>query len=90
MKTITMVAALICSSAAHADCVQWGRDQHNNRVCMMDDLLNRNPVVPETSIMGPPGVTITNTPMPKCPDSYQLVLRGSGQPACARDVIDPQ
>jgi hypothetical protein len=36
------------------------------------------------------GATVTNTPAPKCPEGYQLVLRGPGQPACARDVIDPQ
>lgn len=36
------------------------------------------------------GTSITNTPTPKCPDGYSLVLRSSGSPACARDIIDPQ
>lgn len=42
------------------------------------------------TIVGPPGVTVTGTPMPKCPTGYSLILRSPGNPACARDIIDPE
>ena len=33
---------------AHADCMQWGHDLHGDRVCMREDLVNRNPVIPDS------------------------------------------
>lgn len=93
MKMILAIAVLF-PVAVHAECLQWGRAVNGGyRACMMDDAVNRNPVIPETdckSVMGCSGVTISNTPMPKCPDGYSLILRDMGKPACARDIIDPQ
>lgn len=72
---------LAMSSAASADCLQWGRDMHNNRVCMIDDAVNRNTITPEKRFFVPStGIT--------CPAGYQPSFRLDGQPACARDVID--
>ncbi len=79
---------LAMSSAASADCLQWGRDMHNSRVCMIDDAVNRNPITPEPRFVVPnTGVTVTSRPL-TCPAGYQAVFRIGGQPACARDVID--
>ena len=41
-------------------------------------------------VIGNPGVTTSATPAPKCPAGYSLILRSLGDPACARDVIEPQ
>lgn len=40
------------------------------------------------SVIGTSGVTVTNTPPPKCPEGYSLVY--TGRAMCARDLIEPQ
>lgn len=99
MKRFLIAAALLIAgfSPAMAECLQWGRAINSgNRVCMMDDAINRNPIIPDSapitgfdSLIGSGGITITNSSTSvSCPDGYQTVWRSSGTPACARDVID--
>jgi hypothetical protein len=89
MRRLIIIASLFATSA-HAECLQWGRMLNTGeRVCIMDDAVNRNPIIPEVPqhvIPGPGEGTISNY-TPKCPDGYQLVY--IGRPACARDIIDP-
>jgi hypothetical protein len=40
------------------------------------------------------GLTVNSfssvVPSPKCPEGYSAVFRSSGQPACAKEIIEPQ
>lgn len=45
------------------------------------------PLSDNMSITG--GLSITNAPMPKCDDGWQLVLDAGGQPMCAHEVKGP-
>lgn len=58
MKTLLALLALgavtVTSTCAQAECVQWGRTLSGDRVCMAQDLVNRNPVIPEPPAALPP------------------------------------
>lgn len=43
-----VVALFLAVPPAQAECLKWGRDHIGTRVCMADDLVNRNLVTPET------------------------------------------
>lgn len=83
MKPILVVALLLAPTLARADCLQWGQDTRSNKVCMMDDLVNRNPITPLISN----GVTITAAPQPKCDEGETLVtFPGTSIPMCASSL----
>lgn len=88
-KTVLALTALIAATPASADCLQWGIESHGIKVCVMDDLVNRNPIWgPPSGVIGGNSFT-TNAATPTCKDDRELVMRGSGLPGCARDVIEP-
>lgn len=71
-------------------CVSYGYDLHGNRVCTAIDLVNRNPIFPEPPrVMPQNGVTISSHAL-KCREGYSMILRSPGDPACARDIINPE
>lgn len=100
MKALVILLAI--SAPVSAQTTAWtstsGQKNYSNCCangeCWMErgDVCHSNSTEREHVLIGADGrmTTITNTPMPKCPEGYQLVLRGAGQPACARDVINPQ
>jgi hypothetical protein len=72
MKVILVAVFLFSPALAKADCMQWGKDVHGNRVCMQDDLVNRNPIIPLD------GVTNSAVPQLKCDDGEALVTYPGG------------
>jgi hypothetical protein len=67
-------------------CEAYGETwQELGTVCHSDKMFRLSPTMP--SIVGG---NITNSPAPKCPEGYSLILRDLGRPACARDIIDAQ
>jgi hypothetical protein len=78
-----VIAALV--QRAQAECLQWGVDQIGTHVCMMDDLVNRNPIFPIAP--SDPHVTITSH-VPKCDEGWTLVI--AGHPMCAHELKEPK
>ena len=82
MKKILMAIMLIAPTAAQADCTQWYQDILGTKICMTDDLVNRNPIF---SLID--GTTTTAVPQPKCNDGEILVvLPGALTPMCASSL----
>jgi hypothetical protein len=45
--------------------------------------------MPTTSLIGDGRTSITNAPMPRCPDGYEPVLNAAAHPMCAANLIEP-
>ena len=77
------------AKAQYDPCLQWGRDQYGNRVCMQNDAVNRVWVTPEK----PPPVTgdtaITHI-TEHCEQGWTLVADQSMHPMCARELKEPK
>lgn len=94
MRTFFLIVGILASSEAQAECLQWGRTLNGGvRVCMMDDVVNHNPVIPEgpcSSVGGCNGTALTTVVVPKCDDGWTLVADLTMHPMCARELKAPK
>lgn len=95
-----LVVLLVLAAPANAQTSWTSRSEYSN--CFADGLYwmergficHANPPdrksvsVVGNGALSSDGTSITSTSMPKCPDGYSPILRSSGNPACARDIID--
>jgi hypothetical protein len=61
------------------------RDSKGDIVCLPQ---KPNQIVSGNGLTGNPLSVAVNSP--KCPEGYSAVFRSSGQPACAKEIIEPQ
>jgi len=102
MHSLVGLALMLGIMPASAECVQWGTQVNNGmRICIAEDLVNRNPIIPDTAPntfrLGPPagaititsgnGITITSH-APKCPEGWSLVA--APRPMCANELREPE
>lgn len=88
MKYAAAILIVLVSSAASAECLHWGMTVSGYKVCVADDLLNRNPIM---SVMpGPGGAVFSSSPQPKCEEGWSLVLSTGMSPMCARELRAPK
>ena len=49
--------------------------------------------IPSGTVMTSPFIATlpwgTNTPRPRCPEGYELIMLSNGAPGCARDIVEP-
>lgn len=74
----TNATGLNTTSTCSANGETW---EEMGTVCHADKIFRQLSVSAVSSL-------VTSSSMPKCPDGYLPVLRSSGSPACARDIID--
>jgi hypothetical protein len=88
-RSVLMLLAVLMSSPASADCLQWTYDANGNRACVKDDLVNRSPFiysVPPAAVIGNSGTTNYSTPTPDCKPDEEAVMRSNYHWACAKNV----
>jgi hypothetical protein len=93
MRTIAIL--LLLTTTANAECMLWGHDIQGNRICVADDLVNRNQIIldppafywnstgGDTSLICKAGPSVGS--LPTCTEGSPYVCThsdGSRGPAC--------
>lgn len=83
MRLILIILFGLYNASAYADCTSWAFDLHGNKVCVADDLVNRNP-----TFSLPP--FIMATPESKCEEGWiLLVYHDTLNAVCAKELKQP-